>query len=125
MQSTAFNATIATVAAAKGAALVDINTFFKGIKSNSIMVQGVKYTADYVSGGIFSLDGVHPSSRGAGIVANEFLRVINAKFGTSIPYVDVNVIPGIPAGVAKAANGLPQIPEDAFQTLEMLYPASY
>lgn len=122
---TAFNATIATVAAAKGAALVDINTFFKGIKSNSIMVQGVKYTADYVSGGIFSLDGVHPSSRGAGIVANEFLKTINAKFGTSIPYVDVNVIPGIPAGVAKAANGLPQIPEDAFQTLEMLYPASY
>lgn len=121
---TAFNATIASVAAAKGAALVDINTFFKGIKANSIVVQGVKYTADYVSGGIFSLDGVHPSSRGAGIVANEFLRVINAKWGSNIPYVDVNSIPGIPAPVAKSANGIPQIPADAFNSLEMLYGGS-
>jgi lysophospholipase L1-like esterase len=120
----AFNSTIATVAAAKGAALVDINTFFKGIKANAITVQGVKYTADYVSGGIFSLDGVHPSSRGAGIVANEFLRVINAKWGCSIPFVDVNSIPGIPAPVAKSATGLPQIPADAFNTLEMLYGGS-
>ena len=120
----AFNATIATVAAAKGAALVDVNTFFKGIKANAITVQGVKYTADYVSGGIFSLDGVHPSSRGAAIVANEFLRVINAKWGSSIPFVDVNSIPGIPAPVAKSATGIPQIPADAFNSLEMLYGGS-
>ena len=120
----AFNSTIATVAAARGAALVDVNTFFKGIKANALTVQGVRYTADYVSGGIFSLDGVHPSSRGAGIVANEFLRVINAKWGSSIPFVDVNSIPGIPAPVAKSATGIPQIPADAFNSLEMLYGGS-
>jgi lysophospholipase L1-like esterase len=121
----AFNSTIATVAAAKGAALVDINGFFKSVKSNTLTIQGVKYTADYVSGGMFSLDGVHPSSRGAGIVANEFLKAINAKFGSSIPYVDVNAIPGIPAPVAKAASGMPQIPPEAFNTLEMLYGPTY
>jgi lysophospholipase L1-like esterase len=122
---TAFNTTIATVAAAKGAAVVDINGFFKTIKASGFVVGGVKYSADYVSGGIFSLDGVHPSNRGAGIVANEFIRVINAKWGSSIPFVDVNTLPGIPAPVAKAvATGIPQIPADAFGNLEMLYGGS-
>ncbi len=120
----AFNSTIATVGAAKGAAVVDINTFFKNIKANGLSFGGVRYTADYVSGGIFSLDGVHPSTRGAGVVANEFLRVINAKWGCSIPYVDLNTLPGIPAPVAKAAAGLPQIPPDAFGNLEMLWNGS-
>jgi lysophospholipase L1-like esterase len=122
---TAFNTTIATVASAKGAAVVDINTFFKSIKANGITVGASKYTADYVSGGIFSLDGVHPSNRGAGIVANEFLRVINAKWGCNIPYIDVNNLPGIPLLISKAvATGMPQIPADAFNSLEMLWGGS-
>lgn len=117
----AFNTTIATVAAAKGAGLVDINTFFRNVKANGLVTTaGLKFTADYISGGLFSLDGVHPSSRGAGVIANEFIKVINSKFGASIPLVDVSVIPGIPAPVAKA-DGFPVIPPDAFRNMLDLF----
>jgi hypothetical protein len=117
----AFNQTIATVAAAKGAVLVDINGFFAGVKRNGYSWAGQKFTADYVSGGLFSLDGVHPSSRGAGVVANQFIKAMNAGFGTSVTFVDLASIPGIPAPVAKAGNPFPVIAPEAFDELQKLW----
>ncbi|MEW6511775.1 MAG: SGNH/GDSL hydrolase family protein [Bacteroidota bacterium] len=119
----AFNQTIAAIGAAKNAALVDINTFFNGVKANGYSWAGQKYTADYVSGGIFSLDGVHPSSRGAGILANQFIKAMNEKFGMNVTYVDLGAIPGIPAPLAKTTTGIPVIPPEAFSELEMLWGA--
>jgi lysophospholipase L1-like esterase len=40
-------------------------------------------------GGIFSLDGIHPSKTGNALIANEFIAAINARYGESIPLVDV------------------------------------
>ena len=40
-------------------------------------------------GGIFSLDGVHPTRTGNALIANTFIDAINARFGESIPRVDV------------------------------------
>ncbi len=45
------------------------------------MIDGLKFTNDYVEGGIFSLDGVHPPARGRQLIANQFIKVINSKFG--------------------------------------------
>ena len=118
----AFNSTIASVAAAKNAGLFDINTFFTNIKAHGLVTTGgMEFTADYVSGGLFSLDGVHPSSRGAGVITNEFIKVLNSKFGTSVPMVDISAIPGIPAGITKSANGLPVLPADAFKHMLELF----
>jgi len=41
------------------------------------------------------LDGVHPTDRGYAIVANEFIKTINQKYGSSLPLVDVTVYKGI------------------------------
>ena len=90
-----FNATIAAEASKVGAALVDVNTIFNNIKLNGITVGGVKYTTDFITGQLFSLDGVHPSSKGQGIVANEYIKVMNSKFGFTIAQVDVSALPGI------------------------------
>ena len=119
----AFNGIIASQASVNGAAVVDINLFFTGIKANGLLVSGQEFTADYVSGGLFSLDGVHPSSRGQAVVANEFLRVINGKFGTSIPMVDVGTVPGIPSPLAKGAAGL-QVDPSLYQTMQDLFGSS-
>ena len=119
----AFNGIIASQASVNGAAVVDINSFFTGIKANGLLVSGQEFTADYVSGGLFSLDGVHPSSRGQAVVANEFLRVINGKFGTSIPMVDVGTVPGIPSPLAKGAAGL-QVDPSLYQTMQDLFGSS-
>lgn len=121
-----FNITIAAVAGARNAALVDINGFFNIIRVQGFYSGGEKFTADYLSGGLFSLDGVHPSSRGQGVVANEFIKVMNARFAMSIPLVDISTIPGIPTPVSKSAQGgkvYPVIPYSAFKDFNMLFGA--
>jgi len=119
----AFNSTIATVAAANGAAVVDFFSFFNTVARNGYGVAGETYTVAYVSGALFSLDGVHPSSRGYGIIANEYIKVMNAKFAMSIPYVDVSQLPGIPAPLGKISmqNGLPVLPADAFKDFQRMF----
>jgi hypothetical protein len=102
---TAFNATIATAATRDNAALVDVNTIFNNIKANGITVGGVKYTTDFITGQLFSLDGVHPSAKGQGIVANEYIKAINSKFSFSISEVDISALPGI--SVTPLAKYLP------------------
>jgi len=118
----AFNATIAARASAVNAALVDMYAFYNVVRVSGYSSGGAKFTADYVAGGFFSLDGVHPASRGSGVIANEFLKVMNAKFGMSIPLVDVSTIPGIPAPVSKAGGPVyPIIPYEAFSSFTMLF----
>jgi lysophospholipase L1-like esterase len=121
-----FNGVIASVAAAKGAALVDFNSFFNSIKANGLLAYGEEYTADYVTGDLFSLDGVHPSNRGYGIVANEYIKVINASFGMNVPLVDLNTLPKLSAPLAKRANGTidPVLPFEAFSTFDWLFSPS-
>jgi len=40
-------------------------------------------------GGIFSLDGIHPTRTGNALIANTFIDAINARFGESITHADV------------------------------------
>lgn len=120
----AFNGAIAAkVAGNARITLADGNALLNDLKAHGYMTSGVKFTCDYVAGGFFSLDGVHPASRGNGIIANLFIKAINAKWGTNIPYVDVSAIPGIPAPVSKAGSDIPQIPYEAFKDLGMLWGA--
>jgi hypothetical protein len=95
----AFNQTISIVASAKGFGLVDISSIFKSIflasmTSGGGMYYGVELSTMFITGGLFSLDGVHPSNRGQGLIANEFLKVINAKFGSTFPLLNLERIPG-------------------------------
>lgn len=97
--TTNFNNTILSVANAKGFGLVDINSVFNNIFLQSVMHGGINYnginfTAFFITGGLFSLDGVHPSSQGQGLIANEFLKVINSKFGANYPMINIATIPG-------------------------------
>jgi hypothetical protein len=82
-------------------ALVDINGLFKDIHANGYSVSGETFSTAYISGGLFSLDGIHPSSKGNGVIANAFIAAMNAKFGANIPMVDISRIPGMPVPFAK------------------------
>jgi hypothetical protein len=42
-------------------------------------------------GGYFSVDGVHPNPRGQAVIANEFIRAINTRFGATLPPVDIRL----------------------------------
>ncbi|NCD71037.1 SGNH/GDSL hydrolase family protein [Mucilaginibacter agri] len=85
---TSYNNTIKSVAASKGIAVNDMYTFLNNVKAHGLVVDGVNLNAGYISGGIFSLDGVHLTPRGYAIVANEFIKAINAQYGSTIPLAD-------------------------------------
>jgi len=100
-----YNAAIAAEAQARGAALVDEYALYDGIYKNGITIGGVHYTTEFVAGGLFSLDGVHPSDLGSGILANTFLAAINQRFGARIPPVDLSQLTHPPSAFALAKAG--------------------
>ena len=83
-----FNQTISNLATQYDLALFDVNTFFNGVATNGFQAGSAFLTADYVTGGTFSLDGVHPSPRGYSVIANQMIDIINAKYGSNIPKVN-------------------------------------
>ena len=85
----AFNASLQAAAAAKGLAFFDANTFFR-VAAPGIATNAVNNNANFISGNLFSLDGVHPTPRGYALIANEMIRLINARYGSTIPHVNAH-----------------------------------
>ncbi len=88
-----FNSDIAAQAAQYGFAFVDIHAFFNNTV-NGYVADGVNFSNAYVTGGVFGLDGVHPTTQGYGIIANQFIKAINLKYSAKIPEVNVSTLPG-------------------------------
>ncbi len=120
---TQYNAIIASMAQNFGFGLVDINAKFNQFRaadfSGGTVIDGLTFKTLYVSGGLFGLDGVHPTSQAQAIIANEFIKVINSKFGAKVPLIDVSSIPGslILHKAVQYKNGYPIIPKEAFDHL--------
>jgi len=91
----AYNATIKSVAAANSLALVDANALLKEYTGAGKMVNGANVSSAYITGNLFSLDGIHLTPMGYSLIANEFIRSINGKYGSSIPTVDVTKYRGV------------------------------
>jgi hypothetical protein len=74
--------------------VVDAFSLFDDIRRNGYDVRGdgtLVVTTRYL-GGIFSLDGVHPTRTAHAIIANAIIDAMNAKLATSVPRVDVAAI---------------------------------
>lgn len=87
----AYNATIKSVADAKGLAFVELKGVTDKLASGGIVYNGYNTTSTFVTGGMFSLDGVHPSPRGYAIIANLFTEAINVKYGSNFKSVNVGL----------------------------------
>jgi lysophospholipase L1-like esterase len=86
-----FNAFIAVKSREKNAALVDTYALLNSWKARGLVVNGQRLTTSFL-GGIFSLDGFHPTNTGAAAAANEFIHEMNRKFGTGIPRANLVAI---------------------------------
>ena len=91
----AFNSALIAAANARNLAVFDANLFFKSVAANGIATNAVNNTASYLSGNLFSLDGVHPTPRGYSVIANEMLKAINAKYGSSFQGVNPTTYRGV------------------------------
>lgn len=85
----AYNTIIKNAATAKGLAFVDTYEIMNQLLNGGIRFGNHQVTASFITGGAFSLDGVHPSARGYALIANKFLQAINTTYGANIPSVDL------------------------------------
>ncbi len=86
----ALNAIIAEVAAQYNVPVVDIHGFIERIHQSGIRIAGVELNTRYITGGFFSLDGIHPTPVGYALIANEFIKTINDFYQASIPPVNIS-----------------------------------
>jgi len=89
-QIAAYNAVIAQQVASANGILVDLNSTFTSLKSG-VTINGYTATTGFL-GGIFSLDGIHPTNTGYAIIANKFIDAINSRLTNAIPDVDLSTI---------------------------------
>jgi hypothetical protein len=90
-----YNSKIKEIAVAKNLAYVDIASFLSGVKENGIEANGRKITTTFVTGGAFSLDGIHLTPIGSAFLANEFIKTINSTYNAAIPQVDYTKYGGV------------------------------
>ncbi|WP_018341811.1 SGNH/GDSL hydrolase family protein [Cytophaga aurantiaca] len=89
-----YNTKIKNLAATYGLAFVDVNKFLTQVETG-VVYNGVTLSTTFVSGGAFSLDGVHLTPIGNAMLANEFLKAINATYGSTLPLVDATKYSGV------------------------------
>ena len=80
---TAYNGTISGAASAAGLAIVDANNLLDQLVNGGLSSGDFTLTSDLVTGGAVSLDGVHLTSRGYALIANEFMKAIDATYGSN------------------------------------------
>ena len=84
-----YNAIIEGLAAANELGYGDMKSALAEVAANGAFYNGGVLTSTYVTGGAFSLDGVHPTPRGYAFTANTIIDVINTTYNASIPKVDI------------------------------------
>lgn len=87
--TTAYNQIIQGLATSFDLGVVDMNAKMRDLVKG-IEWDGVHLNATFVTGGAFSLDGIHLTSLGNALAANYIIDAINSKFGSTIPYVDLS-----------------------------------
>jgi lysophospholipase L1-like esterase len=89
-----YNSSIKSLATSKGLAIADTYTYFNQVKTG-IALQGVNINSAFITGGAFSLDGIHLTPRGNAVIANVFIDAINTKYGSTIPTIDITKYRGV------------------------------
>ncbi|MFY7671802.1 G-D-S-L family lipolytic protein [Tenacibaculum sp. MEBiC06402] len=79
----AYNVTIKAAADSKGLAFVDFNAILQEAATSGLNFGDFTMTTNLVTGGLVSLDGVHLTARGYGLMANEFLKATDATYGSN------------------------------------------
>ncbi|MEN8185679.1 MAG: G-D-S-L family lipolytic protein [Bacteroidota bacterium] len=77
------NATIKSQVDQAGLAFVNVNSLMNQLATSGLSSDNFDLTADLVTGGAFSLDGVHLTARGYALIAEEMLKSIDVTYGSN------------------------------------------
>ena len=116
------NQAIRDICAANAVPVVDFNGFLREMAGGGRSVGGVRVSSDFLTGGLFSYDGVHPTDLGYAIVANEWIRVINQN-GGQLPEVDLGPFLGVSSRSQGApTQAPPEFSREAWDALLSFFP---
>jgi lysophospholipase L1-like esterase len=127
---TADNQAIADICRLANIPVLDVNSLLREFATTGRDVAGITYSSAYLTGGIFSYDGVHPTEMGYALVTNEWIRVINAN-GGSLPPLDLGPFAfrsGRRLAASSLGNGAPawappfEFSREAYEQLRALFP---
>lgn len=101
----AYNAIIGFEVFKHGDILVDIHTLSVRTAEHGIEANG-QHLTDAFLGGLFSLDGVHPTNTGYAVLANAFIQTLDQQLGAKVPLISIDevaksdplVFPSVEAG---------------------------
>ncbi len=85
----AYNQTIQTAVTTYDLAFFDAKVVMDQLGTTGITANNFTLNSTFVTGGAFSLDGIHPSPRGYALIANKFIQAINAKYGSNLKGVNL------------------------------------
>ena len=68
---------------------VDLNQLLETVATNGLTVGTTHYTTAYITGGLFSLDGIHPNDLAHALICNSMVDAVNAKFGAGLPRLNL------------------------------------
>jgi lysophospholipase L1-like esterase len=78
-----YNTTIKAAADANNLGFVDFNAILQQASNGGLTFGDYTLTTNLVTGGLVSLDGVHLTARGYGLMANEFLKATDEAYGSN------------------------------------------
>src|SRR5580765_120953 len=121
---TKMNAVVDSVALRPFVTRVDLAGLLADISANGVQIGTNLYTAAFITGGLFSLDGVHPNDLGYALIANRMIDAVNARFGSAIPPVNPSQYASASASRAQPAgpSRYPLEVDGLQQALAKLYP---
>ena len=125
------NQAIRDVAQANGATVLDLNAIFADFTANGRNVGGVAITSEFLTGGLFGYDGIHPTDLGYALVANEWIPAISQSGAATLPLVNLAPFLGLTtaslSGPSVSAHGVRQpafeFTAEAQEQLLALYPS--
>ncbi len=120
------NRAISEIAAGAAIPVLDVNSVLAELATRGRDIGGTVVTSEFLTGGFFSYDGVHPTELGYAIAANEWIRVINAS-GAELPLIDLARFMGV-SGAGRAADSSrgsaprPTFTREAYDALLRVFP---
>lgn len=113
----AFNRVIRETCQAASIPVLDVHALLGELTTRGREVGGVVLHGAFLTGGVFSYDGVHLTDLGYAVVANEWIGLINAS-GGRVPLVDLGPF----LGVAPPGGGASGLEPRAYAALLRAFP---
>ena len=99
------NEEIQRIAAAEGAVVFDLYSFFRGVHDSGVTAGQRLLDGSYL-GGFYSLNGYYPGATGNALIANALLSLLNRQFGAAFPFIDIaEVVASDPVAAYQKASG--------------------